>query len=86
MESFWATLKRGYNGVYHKMSKEHLYRYVSEFAGRHNTRELDTEKQMGRLIAKGRDRQLRYQELIAHTGSWDAMSPMSSIHLRRLQL
>ena len=54
---------------YHKMSKERLHRYVSELAGRHNTRELDTEKQMDNLIANGRDRQLRYQDLIAHTGS-----------------
>ncbi len=69
VESFWAKSKRGYYGVYHKMSKEHPHRYVPEFAGRHNTRESDTEKQMGKLIANGRDRQLRYQDLIAHTGS-----------------
>ena len=69
VESFWAALKRGYYGVYHQMSKEHLHRYVSEFTGRHNAREPDTEKQMGKLITNGRDRQLRYQDLIAHTGS-----------------
>ena len=69
VESFWATLKRGYYGVYHQMSKEHLHRYVSEFARRHNARELDTEKQMGKLITNGRNRRLRYQDLIAHAGS-----------------
>ena len=26
MESFWATLKRGYDGVYHHMSVKHLPR------------------------------------------------------------
>ena len=30
-------MKRGYYGVYHRMSPAHLQRYVNEFAGRHNT-------------------------------------------------
>ena len=65
IESFWALLKRGYHGIYHHMSEKHLDRYVSEFAGRFNSRELDTITQMG-FIAKGMDRKrLRYQDLIA---------------------
>ena len=46
VESFWSMLKRGYQGTYHKMSKKHLQRYVTEFAGRHNVRDLDTLEQM----------------------------------------
>ena len=52
IESFWALLKRGYYGTYHKMSPKHLQRYVNEFSGRHNIREQDTAVQMA-LIAKG---------------------------------
>lgn len=37
IESFWALLKRGYIGTHHWMSKKHLFRYVEEFAGRHNS-------------------------------------------------
>ena len=46
IESFWALIKRGYHGTYHKMSPKHLQRYVDEFSGRHNIRRLDTLMQM----------------------------------------
>ena len=51
MESFWALLKRGYYGTYHRMSPAHLQRYVDEFAGRYNQRPQDTEVQM-RMMAR----------------------------------
>ena len=50
MESFWAMLKRGYVGTYHKLSPKHLDRYVTEFAGRHNVRDADTVDQMGTIV------------------------------------
>lgn len=34
MESFWSMLKRAHTGTFHKISPEHLPRYVQEFAGR----------------------------------------------------
>ena len=65
LESFWALMKRGFHGTYHKMSPKHLNRYVQEFAGRHNIRGLDTIAQMA-LIARGLDRKrLRYRDLVA---------------------
>ena len=64
MESFWAMLKRGYIGVYHQMSGKHLFRYVGEFAGRHNIRRRHTADQMS-AIARGMvGRRLRYEDLI----------------------
>ena len=65
IESFWAMLKRGYKGTYHQMSAKHVSRYVTEFAGRHNVRGLDTITQMT-LLAKGLDgKRLRYDDLVA---------------------
>ena len=63
IESFWATLKRGYYGTYHRMSPKHLERYVTEFAGRPNVREMDTIDQMA-FLAKGMiGKKLPYKKL-----------------------
>ena len=65
IESFWAGLKRGYYGTYHRISPKHLDRYVTEFSGRHNVRELDTIDQMA-LLAKGMvGKSLPYKELVS---------------------
>ena len=37
IEGYFATLKRGINGVYHHVGKQHLHRYLSEFDFRYNS-------------------------------------------------
>ncbi len=64
MESFWAGLKRGYEGVYHHMSAKHLGRYVAEFEGRHNTRPLDTVDMMASMARGAEGKRLSYAALI----------------------
>ena len=65
LESFWAMLKRGYQGTYHWMSRKHLHRYIAEFAGRHGIRPLDTIDQMA-FVARGMTgKRLMYNTLIA---------------------
>ncbi len=65
LESFWAMLKRGYHGTFHRMSVKHLHRYVNEFAGRHNIRDRDTLEQMCLLATGIVGKRLRYRDLIA---------------------
>lgn len=64
IESFWAALKRGYTGTYHYMSAKHLNRYVAEFSGRHNLRNLDTIDQMKEIVRNMLGKRLRYQDLV----------------------
>lgn len=65
MESFWAMLKRGYDGTYHHFSEKHLDRYVTEFEGRHNGRPQDTLDQMRSLAHGMAGKRLPYDELVA---------------------
>ena len=64
IESFWSMLKRAHKGTFHKLSPKHLDRYVQEFAGRHNMRELDTLDQMALIAGKMTGSQLRYKDLV----------------------
>ncbi len=68
IESFWAMLKRAHEGTFHKMSPKHLNRYVQEFAGKHNARELDTLEQMQSVMRRLLGRSLPYKRLVRCNG------------------
>lgn len=65
IESFWALLKRGYKGSYHWWSPQHLQRYLTEFTGRFNARDLETRDQLRALAVGMIGRRLTYRELAA---------------------
>jgi transposase-like protein len=45
IEGYFSLLKRGLNGIYHKVSQEHLHRYLAEFDFRYSNRKIeDTER------------------------------------------
>jgi transposase-like protein len=60
-ESFFSRLKRTLYGTHHAVSKQHLHRYVSEVAFKHNTRKLDDGERVA-LAIKGADgKRLQYR-------------------------
>ena len=68
IESFWSMLKRAHMGIFHKLSPKHLNRYVTEFSGKHNLRELDTKDQLETAARRMDGKRLRYRDLIAPNG------------------
>lgn len=63
VESFWALLKRGYYGTFHKMSAQHLPRYLDEFATRHNACGQTTKDQVEATLFGLVGKRLPYKEL-----------------------
>ena len=65
IESVWAFLKRGYNGVYHNWSAKHTQRYINEFAFRLNEGncKVDTIDRMAAVIRGSVGKRIRYAEL-----------------------
>jgi transposase-like protein len=50
IEGFFSTVKRGINGIYHAVSKEHLHRYMAEFEFRYNNRNLEDGERLSLAI------------------------------------
>lgn len=65
VENAWSLPKRAYHGTYHKMSPKHLHRYITEFEGRYNDRQLDTIEQMESMARGMIGKRLQYKELVA---------------------
>ncbi len=66
IESVWAVMKRGLNGVYHHASKKHLSRYVNEFAFRlsdGNVTRTSMER-LASLLDSSIGKRLTYKRLI----------------------
>lgn len=64
VEGFFSVVKRGLNGIYHSVSKEHLHRYMSEFEFRYNNRNLEDGERTMLAIKASQGKRLIYKEPI----------------------
>jgi transposase-like protein len=61
VESSFAILKRGINGIFHAVSKKHLHRYVGEFDFRWNTRRMNDGQRTVAAIRSATGKRLMYR-------------------------
>ena len=59
-EGFFSQLKRSVDGTHHRVSVEHLPRYLAEFDFRYSTRKLSDTQRMERLVTQAGGRRLTY--------------------------
>ncbi len=65
VESFNGLYKRAYNGAWHHVSKEHLFRYLTEFIFRWTNRERTDNERMRLVIKRSAGKRLTYNKLKA---------------------
>ncbi len=66
IESVWAVIKRGYNGIYHNWSMKHTTRYVNEFTFRLNDGncKIDTMERIKSLCPASVGKRLTCADLV----------------------
>jgi hypothetical protein len=68
VESVWAVLKHGLQGVYHRASEKHMGLYVNEFTWRLNEGNVKRHslERLDSLIGSITGKQITYETLIAN--------------------
>jgi len=67
VEGFFSLLKRGINGVYHHVSKEHLHRYLAEFDFRYNARKVTDAERTASAVQGFEGKRLMYKDSLSST-------------------
>lgn len=62
VEGFFSLLKRGVNGVFHHVSREHLNRYCDESAFRCENRKVSDAERAKMLVLKAEGKRLTYKQ------------------------
>ena len=62
-ESFFSQLKRSMDGTHHRVSVEHLDRYLAEFAFRHSSCKITDEARLRKLMGQVGGKRLTYKRV-----------------------
>jgi transposase-like protein len=62
-EGFFAQLKRSIDGTHHRVSVEHLPRYLAEFDYRYSTRKMSDTARMRKLMTQTGGKRLSYKRI-----------------------
>jgi transposase-like protein len=62
-ESFFSLLKRGVQGAWHHVSREHLPKYAAEFEFRWNNRDMTDGERMEQAVLKTEGKRLTYRQV-----------------------
>ena len=65
VEGFFSILKRGLNGIWHAVSRQHLHRYLAAAEFRYNHRELNDGERVTALVQASVGKRLRYRDAVA---------------------
>lgn len=65
IESFWALLKRGHYGIFHKMSFKHIHRYLAEFEVRWAMNDMPEAARVDAVLESSSGLRLTYRRLTA---------------------
>jgi transposase-like protein len=61
-EGYFSQLKRSIDGTHHRVSAEHLHRYLAEFDYRYSPRKISDTRRMERLMGQVGGRRLAYRQ------------------------
>jgi transposase-like protein len=62
VEGFFSLLKRGVNGTFHHVSREHLGRYCDEFAFRYERRKMSDGARAADIVVGAEGKRLTYKQ------------------------
>ena len=74
-EGFFFLLKRGINGTYHHVGKQHLYQYLGEFDFRYNTRSIKDGQRTIQAIGQGKGKRMMLRRVRRQT-KLDTSAPL----------